>query len=161
MCQIKSVLVISMFQAFSGPITSQNAITYAIKLCKNTYWHIITRWPKLAPFADTHTQDSQLLSSVNPSLEIRCAPKPRLGRHDHLLAYIFIDSRTDSYKYSSFVCTIPMWDGLSATTPTPMLHTFQRRTLAQLRSQFQPICCNSLSHHVCRDSISALSLTHA
>ena len=40
--------------------------------------------------------------------------KPRIGRHDHQLAYLHISPRIDAYKYSCFVRAIPMWNGLPA-----------------------------------------------
>ena len=65
-------------------------------------------------------------------------PKPRLGRHDHQLAYRHLSPRIDAYKHSFFVRTIPMWNGLPATTvATPTLQAFQRLALAHFRSQGQ------------------------
>ena len=65
-------------------------------------------------------------------------PKPRLGRHDHQLACRHLSPRIDAYKHSFFVRTIPMWNGLPATTvATPTLQAFQRLALAHFRSQGQ------------------------
>ena len=64
--------------------------------------------------------------------------KPRLGRHDHQLAYLHISPRIDTYKYSYFVRTIPMWNGLPAATVTaPILQAFQRLAMAHFRSPGQ------------------------
>ena len=43
-------------------------------------------------------------------------PKPRLGCHDDQLAYLHISHRIDAYKYTYFVRTIPMKNGLPVTT---------------------------------------------
>ena len=48
--------------------------------------------------------------------------KPRLGRHDHQLAYLHISPRIDAYKYLYFVRAIPTWNGLPAAAVTPTPH---------------------------------------
>ena len=63
-------------------------------------------------------------------------PKPRLNYQDHPLAYLHIRPRIDAYKFSFFVRTIPLWNGLPigvvyASTP----ESFQRLALDHMRVQ--------------------------
>ena len=62
-------------------------------------------------------------------------PKPRLGRHDHPAAYLQLQPQVNAYKYSFFVRTIPLWNGLPISAiNAPTLQSFQRLTLVHMRT---------------------------
>ena len=66
-------------------------------------------------------------------------PKPRLGRHDHPLAYLQLHSQVNAYLHSYFVRTIPLWNALPATTVSAItLQAFQRQAMANLVGQRLP-----------------------
>ena len=66
-------------------------------------------------------------------------PKPRLARNDHNLAYLHLDSRINSFKFSFFVRTIPVWNSLSAdAVSAPRPDVFQALASAQLLGVTQP-----------------------
>ena len=75
---------------------------------------------------------------VNMKFPTVVTQKPRIWRHNHQLAYLRISPRIDAYNYSYFVRTIPMWNGLPATTvAAPTLKAFQRLAMDHFRSQGQ------------------------
>ena len=63
-------------------------------------------------------------------------PKPRLNYRDHHLAYTHVGPRIDAYKFSFFVRTVPMWNGLPVgAVSADTLQGFQRLALDHFRSK--------------------------
>lgn len=58
----------------------------------------------------------------------------RPGRTVNSCGYQTIQARVNTFKYSFFVCTIPVWNGLpNAAVTAPSVHQFQRLSLPVLR----------------------------
>ena len=64
--------------------------------------------------------------------------KPRISRHDHDLAYLQVWPRIDAYRFSFFVCVVPLWNGLppaAVAVGAEQPRVFQRLALDHFRVQ--------------------------
>ena len=67
-------------------------------------------------------------------------PKTRLSRHDHSLTYFQVWPRVDSYKFSFFVRTVPLWNGLTVSVISAVIpQSFQQLALDHIRVQLSSV----------------------